>query len=131
MARGLGASFVQILEPQGIGRFSDKAPELDGECLAILEEAYGRVNFGPGPWDVPILSDASLNARRVGCMGAAQRYLYVDPKGGIRACPFCRVVSGQVQAGNLASVVARLRRKGCPHCPMGLPRPIGIPSPVS
>ena len=121
-ARDLGAAFVAVTEPQARGRYAGEAPRLDGPARAVLEEAYGRVNFGTDDPGLPVISDPARHAREAGCPGAARRYLYVDPRGGIRACPFCDEVSGRVQDGDLAAVVARLRREGCPAapCPAGL-----------
>ena len=51
--------------------------------------------------------------RRLGCSGAADRFLYVDTDGDLHACPFCQKKSGSALAGSIDEAMANVRTNGC------------------
>ncbi len=51
--------------------------------------------------------------RQVGCLGAGNRYMYIDSKGDIHACPFCQGAAGNALNDSLEEAIARLKKNGC------------------
>ena len=63
--------------------------------------------------EYPIISYPGYHQRRIGCLGAGNRYLYIDPKGDIHACPFCRHAAGDAFSASMEDVIKVLRNRGC------------------
>jgi len=83
-------NFIQIFEPMAVGRFNDKDVKIDEPGLKVLEEYFIRLNTDPAYKHLPIVIYTGYHQRRVGCLGAGNRFLYVDGNGDLHPCPFCR-----------------------------------------
>jgi len=111
LARDLGAGFLRILEPRAVGRWAGQDVRLRPEELGLLLRFAQACNAEAS--DLPVIDLPALGQRAVGCFGAGDRYLFVDPTGAVHACPFCRGEAGSARDGGLADAVTRLRARGC------------------
>jgi radical SAM protein with 4Fe4S-binding SPASM domain len=49
----------------------------------------------------------------LGCFGAGNRYLYIDPNGDVHACPFCRGKQGNMLEETFPEIVEKIKKAGC------------------
>jgi MoaA/NifB/PqqE/SkfB family radical SAM enzyme len=133
LARAWGAGFVQLLEPKPVGRWHDQDVRLDEGFRRQLEAFFRAANYDPALEDLPVVAYLDLLQRRVGCLGAGYRYLYVDSSGGVHPCPFCRAAVGRLPDDRLDLLLARLARGGCPatYGPPRLEGPRVSPQPTA
>jgi MoaA/NifB/PqqE/SkfB family radical SAM enzyme len=113
LAINWGVSFIRVLEVRKTGRFNGEGTKLSAEQIRHLEEYYLDSQSPDKEKDYPIVAFPGYHQRRTGCMGAGNRYLYIDPKGDIHACPFCRGAAGNAVTGNLEDAIRELKIKGC------------------
>ena len=113
LARRLGAAFIQLLEPRAVGHYAAQDVGLSDVQLAVLDAFYELLNFSPAFHDWPIVTYYGYHQRRLGCSGAADRFLYVDTDGDLHACPFCQKKSGSALCGSLNESMAQVRANGC------------------
>ena len=113
LARQLGVTFIQILEPRAVGHYAGRAVDLRPAQIALLEDFYVQLNFGPDYLDWPLVHYYGYHQRRMGCSGAADRFLYVDTDGDLHACPFCQKKSGSALCGALDDSLQAIRTGGC------------------
>lgn len=112
LAQRAGASFIQLLEPRQVGHYEGRDVLLNDSELATLASFSDDMNFnGKGG---PIVTYPALYQRRHGCLGAAERYLYVDTNGDAHACPFCRHAAANIVTAGVDAVIDALRARGCP-----------------
>ena len=90
LARRLGVAFIQLLEPRAVGHYATQEVALSAGQVAVLDAFYETLNFNPTYHDWPLVTYYGYHQRRLGCSGAADRFLYVDTDGDLHACPFCR-----------------------------------------
>jgi MoaA/NifB/PqqE/SkfB family radical SAM enzyme len=115
-----GVGFIRLLEPRETGRFKGENVALGIEQVQLLENFYLGAN-SPGESDCyPVITYPGYHQRRVGCFGAGNRYLYIDPKGNIHACPFCQRSAGNAVSGSLEDAVSILRINGCQEFKMNI-----------
>lgn len=112
-ARNMGAHFIRILEPRAVGRFSHSDVSLTDEQVSILSDFAIRMNNQPGFRDYPIVAYFGYHQRLLGCFGAGNRYLYIDPNGDVHACPFCRGKKGNILEEPFEEIISKVRRAGC------------------
>lgn len=113
LARGCSVSFVQILEPVAAGHFAGKDVLLHREHIQVLESFYLQYNQHRAYRSYPIVDYQGYIQRRLGCFGAANRFMYVDPKGYAHRCPFCREPLAKVLEFPIKDIVALVREQGC------------------
>lgn len=113
LAKRMGVSFIQILEPRAVGHYTGKDVMLDASHEKILEEFYLKLNYNKQYRDFPIICYHGYYQRKVGCFGAGNRSLYVDTDGDLQACPFCRTKMGSALSGELDHAIAELLEAGC------------------
>jgi len=113
LARQLGVTFIQILEPRAVGHYAGRSVDLSSTQLDLLEAFYLKFNFGPDYLDWPLVHYYGYHQRRMGCTGAADRFLYVDTDGDLHACPFCQKKSGSALGGCLSNSLEALKNRGC------------------
>ena len=89
LAKSLGVSFVQLIEPKPKGRYAEKDVLLDENKIALLDETYLKYNNEREYKDYPIINYLGYHQRRVGCFGAGDRFFYIDTDGDAHICPFC------------------------------------------
>ena len=121
LARAKGAAFIQIMEPRAVGHYQGRDVLLSQQELQTLEAFSDWMNFDPANAGGPIVTYPALYQRRHGCLGAAERYLYLDTNGDAHACPFCRHSRGNVVRDGVDAVVHDLRERGCPERGAGTP----------
>jgi MoaA/NifB/PqqE/SkfB family radical SAM enzyme len=112
-AFGKGVHFVRILEPRAAGRFSGKSVHLSPLQVQQLSEFTIRVNSRPEFSNYPVFAFFGYHQRQMGCFGAGNRYLYIDPNGDVHACPFCRGSNGNLLNESFIAIVNRVRASGC------------------
>lgn len=108
LAKGMGAGFVRILEPRQAGRYTGKDVALSEEQVEQLKEFYLSVNSDSRFRTWPILLYPGYHQRQYGCFGAGERFLYIDSKGEMHACPFCRESTGNVLATPVDVCIKRM-----------------------
>ena len=113
MVTSHGGAFIQIMEPRQVGHFAGRDVLLGPTELATLEVFADEMNFGPAYLHAPLITYPALIQRRLGCLGAGNRYLYIDTDGEVHACPFCRSSAGNAVREPLDDVIACLRERGC------------------
>jgi len=113
MAVELGAGFIQILEPRLVGRFADRDVTLAPDEQSVLDRFFLDMNNDPAHSHRPIVIYPAYDQRRIGCVGAGWRYLYIDTDAKIHPCPFCRGAVGSALDADYQQHVLALRRHGC------------------
>jgi MoaA/NifB/PqqE/SkfB family radical SAM enzyme len=113
LAREWGVGFIRILEPREAGRYKGKDITLGKERTDLLEAFFRDFNTSDKFIDYPIVTYPAYNQRRMGCFGAGNRYLYINSKGEIHACPFCQNSAGNAIHVKIEDAVSVLRSYGC------------------
>ena len=91
-AKGLGAHFVQVLEPKNVGHYIDKDVLLAPRHINELDAVFRLLNHGRSHRNYPTMLYHGYHQRRVGCFSGS-RSVYVDSVGDVHACPFCHTRS--------------------------------------
>ncbi len=113
VCRDAGASFIQFLEPEPVGRYWQKNVTLSREKREILEHFFHLLNFDPSYYAYPIVSHPALLKRKVGCLGSGLHMVYVDSDGNVQACPFCKKKLFPASGRNVRENIRSLKQKGC------------------
>lgn len=113
LARQLGVAFIQLLEPRAVGHYAAQDVALSHTQTAVLDAFYELLNFSPAFHAWPLVTYYGYHQRRLGCSGAADRFLYVDTDGDLHACPFCQKKSGSALCGSLDEGMDAVRTNGC------------------
>lgn len=113
MAAGLGASFVQLLEPKAIGHWAGRDVTLAPHQQRMLDAFALRTNADPARRHLPAVSYPDGASRASGCRGAGDRHLYIDTDGSVHPCPFCRESAGCALDGDFDDTLAALQARGC------------------
>ncbi len=113
LAKKLGASFIQLIEPRAVGHYAGKDVILYPEHEKVLEDFYLKLNNDPQFLDFPIIDYVGYKQRRTGCAGSGFRYLYVDTDGFMNSCPFCRSSTTHVLDGPIEESINRMKNIGC------------------
>lgn len=113
LVRAWGGVYVRILEPHAVGRYAGRPVGLDPGQSRLLRAIHDEVNTDPAWAHLPRLSCPDYDRRVVGCFGAGNRLVYADSRAEVHACPFCRGSVGNALTGDLAAMVAGMRKAGC------------------
>jgi MoaA/NifB/PqqE/SkfB family radical SAM enzyme len=113
LAKDNGAQFLRILEPREAGKFSGSDVRLREEQIDQISRIVIKLNSDPRFRDYPIAAFLGYHQRRTECYGAGNRFVYVDPKGDVHACPFCRGSMGNMLTESFEIIVDKLRKRGC------------------
>ncbi len=113
LAKKLGVSFIQLLEPRAVGHYKGMDVSLTTEHERILESFYLTMNYSKKYARYPIITYHGYHQRQVGCFGSGNRNLYVDTDGDIHACPFCQTKMGSALSGDVDTLMTRLQSAGC------------------
>jgi MoaA/NifB/PqqE/SkfB family radical SAM enzyme len=79
----------------------------------MLSEFALKMNSDPKYREFPIVAFPGYHQRQMGCFGAGNRYVYVDPNGNIHACPFCRGKIDNILELPFANILEKARKIGC------------------
>lgn len=113
LAKELGVSFVQFLEPRPVGHFAKKDVLLGNSEIELLESFFLKMNFNQKYSSFPIITYHGYYQRRQGCYSAGIKGMYVDSDGDMNACPFCHKKTGNVLNENFENNLAILKKEGC------------------
>lgn len=114
LAKTLKMGFVQFLEPRAVGHYMDEKDfGLDVLQKEQLKEVFLKINNDPGYNDYPFLIYPGYHQEQFGCSGAGFRYFYIDPTGGVHACPFCRGDTGNILTRDMNELLEKIRERGC------------------
>ena len=113
LAMSLGISIIRILDARVTAWFKGDETILTPGQTALLEEYYRGASSPDRPPAYPLITYPGYHARMTGCTGGGNRYIYIDPKGDIHPCPFCRRPSGNAVTDSLDRVVEVLKSQGC------------------
>jgi len=113
LAKKMGVSFIQLLEPKAVGHYSGKDVFLSDEQIKLLENFYLEMNYNPKNKEYPLISYHGYYQRRQGCYGAGNRSFYVDSEGDINACPFCNSKTGNILDDDFDASIVKLQNMGC------------------
>ncbi len=113
LAKDLGVTFIQLLEPKATGFYKNKDVILHRPQKLILEEFYWKMNFEPQYRYWPIVNYFEFHKQAINCGGAGDRFLYINSKGHIQACPFCEKSFGQVLKTNTTATIRNMQKTGC------------------
>ncbi len=113
LAKGLGVSFIQILEPKAVGHYKGKDVSLSVEQEKMLEKFYWKMNYDRNYRAYPVISYHGFYQRRIGCFASGNRNLYIDTDGDLHACPFCQTKGGSALSEDLDNSIQQLQAVGC------------------
>jgi len=113
LAKKIGAHFVRILEPRQVGNFSTQNVKLNKDQVEMLSQFTIQMNTNPDFKDFPIVVFFGYHQRKLGCMGAGNRYLYIDSNGEFHACPFCQGSVGNALSKSFNDAIIQLRKNKC------------------
>jgi MoaA/NifB/PqqE/SkfB family radical SAM enzyme len=113
LAREWGVHFIRILEPRAVGSFAGQEVHLSGESITTISAFFRQLNSDPNFRQFPIVNFFGYHQREIGCMGAGNRYVYIDAKAEVHACPFCRGSKGNVLKAPFDETLAAIRETGC------------------
>lgn len=112
VAREHGATFVRVLAPRAVGRWSNADVALEAEHRAAVASLADAVD-ARWPGSAPIVEDLDAARRAEGCQGAGRQYLFIDAAADVHACPFCHGAAGNCLREGLDTSLARLRGRAC------------------
>ena len=113
LAGARGVHFVRMLEPREAGRYSGKDVHLDAGQLDLVSRFVQQMNTERQYMRFPVMVFFGYHQRKLGCMGAGDRYLYVDANGDMHACPFCRGALGNLLERPYREILEKVRTRGC------------------
>jgi MoaA/NifB/PqqE/SkfB family radical SAM enzyme len=113
LAKELGAGFIRILEPRKVGRFSGKDILLDSLQIGIIDNFMVFRNRNPEYNKYPIIQYPGHHQRKLGCLGAGNRYIYIDSNGDFHSCPFCRKPLGSAILESIDNGISKAMASGC------------------
>lgn len=106
----LGVHFLNLFPPHPTGAAADHhLPALSADDVHRLEALMASSNARAD--GQPLAYAAVVWEFRRGCVGG-QQFIYVDPQGEVRACPFLRRSAGNIEGESLATILTRLRGQG-------------------
>jgi len=113
LARELNATFIQILEPRATGRYKTRDVALDADQVKLLGDFYLAVNNDKKYRNYPGITYHGRFQRSHGCLGAGNRFMYIDTRGFAHACPFCQDSLGNVLDEKFQAILRKMKKRGC------------------
>jgi len=89
LAKNLGVSFVQILEPRASGRYENQSIAISEDQKKVIDDIYLSYNRMSKYDSYPIIIYHGHHQRKVGCFGGGDEFMYIDTDGDAHICPFC------------------------------------------
>ncbi|MEL4457215.1 radical SAM protein [Lutimonas vermicola] len=113
LAKDLGVTFVQILEPRAAGRYKGLDVKLGDKELEILDHIYLTYNSSSKFREYPIVNSLGYHQRKVGCFGGGNRFFYIDTDGDAHICPYCTEKTVSVLQNTPEEVIGKMAEKSC------------------
>lgn len=113
LAKKLGVSFVQFLEPKPVGHFANKDVLLTLDNIKTLEKFYTKLNYDKAYKAFPIITYHGFYQRKIGCYNAGKKGMYVDTNGDMNACPFCHTKTGNILDDSFEDQLEVMTNTGC------------------
>ena len=113
LAKSLGVSFVQILEPRQTGRYSGKDILLSDDDTQRLDKYYTSYINSKKYKDYPMINYLGYHQRKVGCFGGGNRFFYIDTDGDAHLCPYCSGKKISVLTNTAEEVIKTLQTNHC------------------
>ncbi|UKN00242.1 radical SAM protein [Paracrocinitomix mangrovi] len=113
LAKDVGASFVQMLEPRAVGNFAGKEVWLLPEHSEVVDDFFIKANRDPEYKDMPIVLYPGYHQKRNGCTAAGNKYLYIDTNGYMSSCPFCRNTKSHILDEEHEANIQQMKNDGC------------------
>ncbi len=105
-----GVHFLNLFPPHPTGGAeTHHLPALGAEDVHKLEALMKASNARKDKQ--PLAYAAVVWEFRRGCVGG-QQFIYIDPTGQVRACPFLRRSAGSIEEETLSAILTRLRGQG-------------------
>ena len=111
LAHEWGASFIQLLEPRAVGRYAGQDVDLDDSQRGLLEQWHDRDNFLETTG--PSIAYVAYTERQTSCPAVGQRMVYVDTRGTLHACPFCKEGDSCLTTTSFPEALHALSERGC------------------
>ena len=112
LARKLGVSFVQILEPKEAGKYLGLNVQLHENKVNLLERLASQYNRDKRFADFPIINYPESVIRKVGCL-AGDRIVYINSLGMVQQCPFCDQTYGRALDLPVGDTISRVTESSC------------------
>ena len=112
----LGASLVRWLEPRAVGRWHRAAVDIPEHQLRAVLELWTALNRDHPELPIIDYPDGERHIRGT-CLAANERALFVDARGQLHACPFCRDPVANIVHEGLPAGLVRLEQRGCHALP--------------
>lgn len=113
LAKSWGVKFVQWLEPMDAGHYSAQDVLLSQERIKKIEKLYVHYNVHEANEDYPIIMYPGYHQRRMGCMFAGNKSIYINSNGHVQACPFCQHDYGKFNLIAPEKLWEEIKAKGC------------------
>ena len=113
LAKELGVSFVQILEPRAVGRYKGKDIFLNEKQQELIQNIYLEYNSSKMFADYPLIHYLGYHQRKAGCFGAGDRFFYIDAEGDAHVCPYCTNKIASVLEYTAKDMIGLLNQHSC------------------
>lgn len=113
LAKELGVSFVQLLEPRAEGKYNGQEVMLNENEIEILDKLYLEYNNEEKYSSYPILNSLGYHQRKVGCFGGGNRFFYIDTDGDAHLCPYCVGKNQNALQNSPEELIAQLKSQTC------------------
>lgn len=113
LARKMGVSFIQILEPRAVGHYAGQNVSLEGNQEALLNAFFLKMNYDQAFAAYPIVCYHGYYQRRIGCFASGNRNLYIDTDGDMHACPFCQTKMGSALGNDFENSIEQMLSRAC------------------
>ena len=81
LAKGMGASFIQLLEPGTPGHTQQKGAELKEEQIKVLDAFVERMNYDKEYQDWPVVACHGWHQRKAGRSNVTNHTIYIGTDG--------------------------------------------------
>lgn len=113
LAREWNIGFIRLLEPRAVGGFKNQQVHLSGKEKKVIENFFLEITSGKKYRDYPLVTYPGFHQKNHGCFGAGNRYIHIDARGDVHACPFCQDAAGNMLNDDLHHMIIKLRKRGC------------------
>lgn len=114
LARMMKVTWIQLFEAMPSGRYAGKDVILTTDEKKIIERFYYEINSSSKYNDYPMVEYIGIYQQKIGCLGAGNRYVYVDTDGNLQPCPFCLTKEKiSVDTEDIEGCLGKVLKEGC------------------